>query len=63
MPQAPVVSEVWTSTSLKMPVLTKTAGSFGQQVCHCKCAGGEPHPSMFQIPPGYKIEAPKPPTG
>jgi hypothetical protein len=58
MPQAPkppVVSEVWTSSKLHMPVLTKTTGEFGEQVCHCKCTGAVPPPAMFQIPPGYKM--------
>src|SRR5581483_9722177 len=31
-----IVSEVWTSTSLHLPVLTRITGSFGQQICHCK---------------------------
>jgi hypothetical protein len=71
MPQAPqppqvpkppqpetLTSEVWTSTKLHMPVLTKTAGSFGQQTNYYKYATGEPHPSVFQIPPGYKLAMP-----
>ena len=58
MPQAPkppMVSEVWTSSKLQMPVLTKTTGEFGQQVCHCKCSDAVPPPTMFQIPPGYRM--------
>jgi hypothetical protein len=55
-PQMPTVAEVWTSTKTKMPVLTKVTGPFGQQVCHCKPgAEAEPHPAVFQVPPGYKM--------
>ncbi|MCC6341881.1 MAG: hypothetical protein IT166_06770 [Bryobacterales bacterium] len=60
MPQAPrpegVISalEVWTSSQLHLPVLTKTIGSFGEQICHCRCAGMEPPPNTFDIPPDYK---------
>jgi hypothetical protein len=55
-PQMPTVAEVWTSTSTKMPVLTKVTGPFGQQVCHCKPgAATEPPPALFQVPPGYKL--------
>jgi hypothetical protein len=62
-----LVSEVWTSTKLQMPVLTRITGSFGQQMCHCKnTVAGEPHPSTFQIPADYKQvglpPAPKPPA-
>lgn len=55
-PQPPaLVSEVWTSTALQLPVLTRITGSFGQQICRCKNAvAAEPHPSLFQIPPDYK---------
>jgi hypothetical protein len=37
-------------------------GSFGQltQMCHT-AVPGEPHPSAFQIPPGYKLITPQPP--
>jgi len=55
-PAMPMVAEVWTSSSLHMPVLTKITGGFGQRNCYCKnTATGEPHPSSFQIPPGYKL--------
>jgi hypothetical protein len=55
-PAMPTVAEVWTSTSLHLPVLTKITGSFGQRTCYCKNAPtGEPHPSAFQIPPGYSL--------
>jgi hypothetical protein len=62
-PQA-LVSEVWMSTQLHLPVLTRITGSFGQQMCHCKnTVAGEPHPSLFQVPPDYKqVAAPKPPS-
>jgi hypothetical protein len=55
-PAMPTVAEVWTSSSLHLPVLTKITGSFGQRNCYCKnAATGEPHPSSFQIPAGYKL--------
>jgi hypothetical protein len=55
-PAMPTVAEVWTSSSLHLPVLTKITGSFGQRNCYCKNAPtGEPHPSSFQIPAGYKL--------
>jgi hypothetical protein len=55
-PPTPVVTEVWTSTQHSLPMLTKTTGSFGQQISQCKrLVPGEPPPSVFQIPPGYKI--------
>jgi hypothetical protein len=54
-PPKPTVQEVWTSTKLKLPVLTKTQGSFGEQICKCKYSeAGEPAASLFQIPPDYK---------
>ncbi len=62
-PPAPTVSEVWTSTKLKMPVLTKTTGSFGERVEHCKCSElPHPNPALFQIPPGYKVAPPTVPA-
>jgi hypothetical protein len=55
-PAMPTVAEAWTSTSLHLPVLTKITGSFGQRTCYCKNAPApEPHPSAFQIPPGYSL--------
>ncbi len=57
VPQPPplATSEVWTSTKLQLPVLTKTTGDFGQQTCHCKYSDAvEPPASLFQIPPEYK---------
>jgi hypothetical protein len=61
-PQMPTTVETWTSTQLHLPMLTKVQGSFGQmtQVCHT-AVPGEPHPSAFQIPPGYKVILPPPP--
>lgn len=54
-PQAPIVAEVWTCAKTQLPVLTKVSGSFGTQTSVCKTAQtAEPHPSTFQIPPGYK---------
>jgi hypothetical protein len=49
----PIVTEVWSCTKLKMPVLTTVTGPFGQTTCYCKHAAGEPSPSSFQIPPNY----------
>jgi hypothetical protein len=55
--------EVWTHTKLKVPVLTKTTGMPGLQSSVCKSIkGGEPPPSKFQVPPGYKLVEPKPPA-
>ena len=65
-PQGPTLAEVWTSTSTRLPVLTKINGGFGQitQVCQ-GVIPGEPHPAAFQIPPDYKVielSPPKPPA-
>jgi hypothetical protein len=52
-------SEIWTSTTTQLPVLSRTRGSFGEQTCHCKFTqAGEPHPSLFQVPAGYKTVTP-----
>lgn len=60
LPKVPSVTEVWTSTKLKTPVLTKVTTGAGQQTTYCKPTSmQEPHPSVFQIPPEYKV---KPPT-
>lgn len=60
MPAAPTVSEVWTSTQFKMPVLTKVTTASGVQTTYCKPGPiAEPDPSLFQIPPGYKVFMPK----
>jgi len=62
LPPVPSVTEVWTSTKLKAPVLTKITTTAGEQTTYCKPVSvDEPHPSVFQIPPGYKIKPPKPP--
>lgn len=55
-PQGPTLAEVWTSTSTRLPMLTKINGGFGQitQVCQ-GVIPGEPHPAAFQIPPDYKV--------
>ncbi|MGH9662942.1 MAG: hypothetical protein ACRD9L_00785 [Bryobacteraceae bacterium] len=54
-PPLPTTVEVWTSPKLQMPMLTKAAGSFGQQTDVVKNAiPGEPSPALFQIPAGYK---------
>ena len=55
----PTVTEIWTSTKLKTPVLTKVSSSAGEQTTYCKpTSTDEPHPSVFQIPPGYKLKKP-----
>ncbi len=55
LPQPPVVSEVWTSTRLQLPVLTKTTGSFGEQIRRCKYTeSAAPPPTLFEIPEGYR---------
>jgi hypothetical protein len=65
-PSAPTLAEVWTSTSTRLPMLTKMNGGFGQITQVCKdVVPGEPHPAAFQIPPDYKVfqlSPPKPPT-
>jgi hypothetical protein len=60
LPSKPSVTEVWTSVKLKTPVLTKTSTLGGEQTTYCKpTETAEHHPSIFQIPPGYKIKPPK----
>jgi hypothetical protein len=56
VPQPPITTAVWTSPKLAVPMIAKISGGFGQitQVCH-SAVPGEPHPSAFQIPPGYKM--------
>jgi hypothetical protein len=57
MPPIPNVTEVWSSVKLKTPVLTKVTTSAGEQTTYCKpTSTEEPHPSVFQIPQGYKIK-------
>jgi hypothetical protein len=61
-PPMPTTVDVWTSSKLGLPVLTQVTGPFGQQTCYCKVAPAtEPHPSTFQIPPGYKPVMPAAP--
>jgi len=56
-PPQPSVTEVWTSVKLKMPVLTKVTSAAGEQSTYCKpTSTEEPHPSLFEIPPGYKLK-------
>jgi hypothetical protein len=63
LPKVPSVTEVWTSAKLKTPVLTKVTTGAGQQTTYCKpTSTQEPHPSVFQIPPDYKIKPPTPPA-
>jgi hypothetical protein len=54
----PTVTEVWISTKLKTPVLTKITSALGSQTTYCKpTSTQEPHSSMFEIPPGYKLKS------
>jgi hypothetical protein len=69
MPQRPqpaqmaTTAEVWTSTKLGLPVLTKVTSASGQLTCACKAApAAEPHPALFQIPPEYKPVMPPAPS-
>jgi len=56
-PPQPTVTEVWTSVKLKTPVLTKVTSAVGEQSTYCKpTSTEEPHPSLFEIPPGYKLK-------
>jgi hypothetical protein len=58
LPPKPNVTEVWTSVKLKAPVLTKVTTAAGEQTTYCKpTSADEPHPSVFQIPPEYKIKS------
>jgi len=60
MPPIPSVTEVWSSVKLKVPVLTKVTTAAGEQTTYCKpVSTDDPHPSVFQIPQGYKIKPPK----
>lgn len=64
-PGAAILSwEVWTSTKLSLPVLTRTIGAFGERMCYCRCTPVQPAPSMFEIPPGYTVvnSTPQPPA-
>jgi hypothetical protein len=63
LPPKPSITEVWTSVKLKAPVLTKVTTAAGEQTTYCKpTSADEPHPSIFQIPPEYKIKPPAKPT-
>ncbi|MFZ0864592.1 MAG: hypothetical protein WCA27_24565 [Candidatus Sulfotelmatobacter sp.] len=56
-PPQPTVTEIWTSVKLRTPVLTKVTSSAGEQTTYCKpTSTEEPHPSLFEIPPGYKLK-------
>jgi hypothetical protein len=55
-PPIPTVAEVWSSSATGMPVLSKITGEFGTQTMQCQTAPiPDPHPSLFQPPPGYKL--------
>jgi len=55
-PQPPTTAEVWTSTTMRVPMLTKMSGGFGKLTQVCQSAvPGEPHPKEFQIPQDYRV--------
>lgn len=57
-PPQPTVTEIWTSVKLKTPVLTKIMSSAGERTTYCKpTSEQEPNPSIFKIPPGYKLKS------
>ena len=59
----PVISEVWTSTSHKLPVLTKTTGAFGEHITHCRYSTPQAPASTFEIPHDYtQIHPPAAPS-
>ena len=62
LPKPPSVTELWTSVKLKTPVLTKVSTAGGVQTTYCKPTETAEHPpSVFQVPPGYKLKPPTPP--
>lgn len=54
--------EIWTSIQLRIPVLTRTIGAFGERTCICNCTGVQPPAATFEIPPGYKVIPPPVPA-
>ena len=57
-PPQPSVTQIWTSVKLKVPVLTKVTSAAGEQTTYCKpTSTQEPHPSLFEIPPDYKLKS------
>lgn len=58
MPQTQTV-EVWHSPQLQMPLASRVTSSMGTQTTMPQhVTPGEPSPTQFQIPPGYKIVPP-----
>lgn len=63
-PQAPALPqlktvEVWNSPQLQMPLASRVTTPMGTQTTlPQQITPGEPSPSQFQIPPGYKIIPP-----
>jgi hypothetical protein len=55
MPPPISMWEVWTSTKLQTPVMTKTVGAFGERQCVCKVTSFESPASTLQIPQNYKL--------
>lgn len=65
--KAPQTVEVWTSHKLKLPLASSVTGASGKQTTTGKkVVLGEPSPSAFQVPTGYKLvpslKVPKPPA-
>jgi len=54
--------EVWLSTKLQLPIITKIIGSFGERTTVCKCTAADVPDSLFQIPPGYTVITVEPPV-
>ena len=56
LPQMPHTVEVWTSSKLHLPLMTKTTSGATQQTMTCKqVTPGEPAKCAFKIPLDYKI--------
>jgi hypothetical protein len=47
--------EIWLSTELQLPIITKIVGAFGERTNVCKCTAAAVPDSLFQIPPGYNV--------
>jgi hypothetical protein len=54
--------EVWLSTKLQLPIVTRIVGAFGERTNICKCTAMAVPDSLFQIPPGYKVIPMEPPV-
>ena len=52
--------EIWLSTELQLPIVTKIAGTFGERTNVCRCTAAVVPDALFQIPPGYRVIPPAP---